>query len=1742
MTPGANPRGGPRSNQDGFGDDYVGQAYEQRLKPESSNSRPTGGILRRPRGHSFDDEYSSYSRDSSVDSLHNSAEWGNVHRVPLAGGEGSTSNRSGRMKRRSSMNGSARFEEEGNRSGRMQRRGSLNNSARFDEENTRSGRMQRRGSVNNRTNKKHNPFRNPVVFQEIQKEQEKLQPIAPKSSKKKSRRNSLGDSASSFGDDVLSQSERPSLIEKIRRRGSLDNTTGNKSNEALHSSYGENAWGHRSLELDLNTSFNASSSGLPLNFTSRSEKMARRGSMDDGDTARPLSQPEPSRRLGRMTRIGSMNDLLAAGTTQPLSQPEPTKRPGRMAKQLKPKRLKPLLQRLKPSSSETEAPLPQPALKRGASLDDMPLRSSMRMDRRGSMNDGQQPLSQPLASVEQVPLKSAMRPAKQLEPTRLKPLLQPLAPVEPSIASVPASNAVPLKSAMKRGSMNDGVSAKQQSLLQPLSPSEPSAPLKSAMRMPRRGSLNDSAPLMTMQPLEPSMPLKSSMRMTSRRGSMSGAGIESSSSDLSYRIVPTKFGLNDAPKTPSLHDSSSRMSYPKSALKSSLSDGPKSALKGKLTPLNDSTRSSRMSSLNDISGPPLVDGRGTAMGEGYCVPLKSMSERNARTSVTSLRGKEVEQSPLSKSERTRRLHRSPRAGSNYYSDRVSLNGSSSGMSNSLSSIPDVLETKNDSVSQLGGRPKRSAFSCDSGSDDSVTTFDTTDDDDQSLELDEMESSTRSAGIGDEIGVVSFEKSWSINNLAADLSVTDSFAASTLFPDRSQRSRTSINIPQGAMDAVEHSSVSYRDESNKLMRMEGDNWNEEEIQFHQDGESKENAYGSLHLRELATRPMTRISSLAYDEGDSLGFGHSANSMGLGNSTSSMGLDKSTKSITWEDETHGASYGEGSLGISHKRRARQSSLTWDEDSIGPGQSSKKSLTWEDDLDDGSEDGIDMYRDLTAQMMARLNQDDDSDSSLGDFVATSAKQDSDSEGSLGDFAEASVKEDSDTSMGDFVTSAAKQDSEGSLGDFVTSEAKQDSEGSMGDFVASAARQVSDSSMGDFVKASASHGASFARLNDNSTGRQRTSFARLNDSEGSLGDFAASAGSLPMKSCFKEGSSRSFDYTGSTDSDDGSDGLIRDDELFVDALSHKVESSAPAGFNQARTPRGQSDYTMGLSGKGNVPDLDRSTKSLTGSLRRSISSIPASAPAMNGSTDSFEITAEELGIYDHADRKNMKRALMNGSGSYQGSLVSCSSDSDEYAASDEFYESEDENEKRVKQGMMWGLGTMAIGAVVGWTVKLFRRATEEDIDLMDMDTIGDELARSMHASRSVCNSVLDESAHMGSDHLWGWASIGDGGASGELVLSALHLPGTETAIISAATGTAAPTATGAGAAAVATANTMAVTAAGKVGAVAVTTTTVIGNSALATGAGIGISAAGGSAGGTAGTASSVLAAFGFSGSSGSAAAVMGSTIGALAVAGTTYYSGYGLAVADPAAYAARSTCLHAEPDIQTGIVDIILDVSGMKGIEEAWGWMPFSDGEGDYNTTADKMKEFWEDLFAQTYNNITNDGCTELYERRVWDTNLTATDIDDSGTFLTTQWSVGVSCWESCPTEDPVFGADLRRMLEFDLDATTPMFELNSTIPWDNYIESNRTKVLISELDFRSSLETMIQDTAREAGWGRAREETDEEKADGAFAVTPESPEESPVEAPSKPLATAPSAAPALRPTITLMHNQIHLPKNPL
>jgi len=1292
--------------------------------------------------------------------------------------------------------------------------------------------------------------------------------------------------------------------------------------------------------------------------------------------------------------------------------------------------------------------------------------------------------------------------------------------------------------------MNDAVSTTTQPLsTQPL---EPAVPLKSAMKMARRGSLNDvsltSAPKTMMNENWgysssndlPQLPPRGILR----RGSMSDVATEPSSSELPYRVVPTKMGrmetLNDTPKTPSLHDSNSMMSYrlsSKTSRRGSLSDARKSAMKqaDKLTPLYSESHSmragGRLAQLNDIAEPPLSDAGLMGMGAGYCVPLKSMSERNERTTVTSLRGKELDNSPVSMSERSavsnsRRSFRSARTAGSYYSDRVTMGSSMSGLSTSISSIPtDVFDTYHDSmISHLGGRGASNrtnrTYSCESGSDDSCSSFGDSDDD-HSVHLDEMESSTRSGGIGKEIGIISFADTWSINQLAADQSLNDSQAASTLFPDRSQRSRASIRIPQGAMDANSvNASGHNRDGSSKLMRMEGDTWDDEDSlpEVHAEEEPKQTRRGSLQLNELVPRPMRRISSLAFDE--------SGDSFGLGQSSNSFDLDKSTKSITWKDEEDfGASYGASlgaSLGPSRRGTSRRSSLA-------SGTSSKRSLTWKDDslapassrsieLEYGSDDDID----FSGKPSTLLGFRQDSDRSLGDFAERplSGSPLEDSEGSLGDFAAASgVKEDSDGSMGDFAAAAG---------------VKEDSDSSMGDFAAAAAKQDSEGSLGDFASVAASRRSSFAGLGQGSDGSLGAAFNSLNNSDGSLGDFAGSGlSSGRMRSCFKEGSNRSLDFGESTDSDEDSlseesDGLIRDDELFKDALSHMVGSSTPIAFQETRSPMGRRrsigdrDYTLTLSGKGEeIPDIDRSEKSFTLGRRRSISSIPASA--LDASTrsraistiseDSFELTAEELGIYDHAHGKNLKLALMQGRDDDNGSFMSCSSE--EYASSDEFYDSDEEKEKRVKQGLMWGLGTMGIGALVGWIAKIFRKGGDEDgMDGLDLETLHDELGQ------SVAQSVLDESVNFtGSEQLWGWASLGDGGASGELVLSALHLPGTETAIITAATGgggaTTGGTAAGAAAAA-ATANTMAVTAAGNVGAIAVTTTAVIGNSAIATGAGIGLS---GAVSGVGAAGTSVMAALGLTGSGSSAAAVMGSTIGALAVAGTTYYSsasGYNTTAAHPTfGYGTTYECLHPNPDIQSGIFRLSLDVSGMQGTDEYWGWMPFSDGTGANSTSPEILREVWEELFVRTYNNLTNDGCSEVYERRVLNANLSWTahtgHSDDSVAFLETQWGVDVSCYESCPTE-PIFGSELARFLEPATEAPTTINGTNST---DELYGSNPTKTLISPLEFRNLFETAVQEYARELGWGKPTEPENESIVDlgnGVFINLPPTPSEPP------------------------------------
>ena len=1185
--------------------------------------------------------------------------------------------------------------------------------------------------------------------------------------------------------------------------------------------------------------------------------------------------------------------------------------------------------------------------------------------------------------------------------------------------------------------------------------------------------------------------------------------------------------LNDIQKAP-LNDSSSMMSYrlsSKSSRRPSLNDAPKSAMKDRIPAYSQSMRAMRTTSLidpnleedatrinptgqlktphsaasmphrsartvaglNDISGPPLSSEGLMGMGGGYCVPLKSLSERNERTL-------QVDSSPLSTSERSnisnsRKSFRSARTVSSYYSDRGTPGSSLSG---SISSIPtDVFDTYHDSmISHLGGRgggsnrTNRSCHLSENGSDDSCSSYGT-EDDDHSVHLDEMESSTRSGGVSS-----GFNDSWSIHNLAADQSLCDSHAATTLFPDRSQRPRTSIKM--ASTDVNNISTDSNMDSSVELMAMEGDNWDDEHSQseIHLEDEMVPGRQKSLQVDELVPKQMRRISSLVFDE-------------------SSM-LEQSTKSISWEDESLGASYG-ASLAASHgpAKQSRRSSLTWDEDSIGAGHSSKKSLTWVDDN----------------------KQSDDSDDSLGDFAEASmsgspfslSKQDDDSDDSLGDFAQ---------TEGVTNTTALREDSDSSLGDF-SKPASPRSPMLRSSMRSSFARKEdSDSSLGDFAKP-ASPRSPMLRSS------MRSSFSFNQGSDGSLGDFAGNAPSKSSLLGLKQGSDGSLgDFGGEfgSDCDDGSiseesDGLIRDDEIFKDALSHMAESTTPIAFQQTTSPMGQrrsvGDYTLSLSGKGeNIPDIDPNERSITlgSSRRRSISSIPASAldaslPSRAISTiseDSFEITAEELGIYDHADGKKMKLAMMQVSDA-ECSFMSCSSgSSEEYPSSTEFYDEEDDKEKRVKEGLMWGLGTMGIGALVGWVVKLFRKSGEEDMDAIDLDTIHDELGQ------SIAQSALDESINFtGSEQLWGWASLGDGGASAELALSALHLPGTETAIISAVTGGTAPTSSAATAAIAATTNTMAVTAAGNVGAIAVTTTAVIGNSAIATGAGLGVSGAV-SAAGAAG--SGVMAALGLSGTGGSAAAVMGSTIGALAVAGTTYYSasGYNGTSVDGFDFA-NVVCpnglgLNPNPDIQSEIFQLTIDVSGMNGRRESWGWMPVRDGEGVNTTSGDVLRDVWEEFFADAYNNVTANGCSELFERRVLDANLTATthsgSIDGSESFLETVWSISVACSEICPSE-PIFGTELSRMLPPVTEAPIEAPEILGTKS-SEILGANSTKSFVSELDFRSLFETSVRDFASSKKFlnNNEPEEDDKDRVDvgnGIFIVLPDQ-EESPTEGPTE------------------------------
>lgn len=126
----------------------------------------------------------------------------------------------------------------------------------------------------------------------------------------------------------------------------------------------------------------------------------------------------------------------------------------------------------------------------------------------------------------------------------------------------------------------------------------------------------------------------------------------------------------------------------------------------------------------------------------------------------------------------------------------------------------------------------------------------------------------------------------------------------------------------------------------------------------------------------------------------------------------------------------------------------------------------------------------------------------------------------------------------------------------------------------------------------------------------------------------------------------SKSFGVSDDDSSSSESDGVICDDEIFSDAIQHMVESSTPPGFN----------YTLSLSGKGDINDIDQSEKSLT---------------------------AEEL--------------FLQHRGADESSFKSCSSE--EFDDSFSFYDSDQEKEKeqaeQIKDGLKSSLKEMAIGVV---------------------------------------------------------------------------------------------------------------------------------------------------------------------------------------------------------------------------------------------------------------------------------------------------------------------------------------------------------------------------------------------------------------------------------------------------------------
>jgi len=216
---------------------------------------------------------------------------------------------------------------------------------------------------------------------------------------------------------------------------------------------------------------------------------------------------------------------------------------------------------------------------------------------------------------------------------------------------------------------------------------------------------------------------------------------------------------------------------------------------------------------------------------------------------------------------------------------------------------------------------------------------------------------------------------------------------------------------------------------------------------------------------------------------------------------------------------------------------------------------------------------------------------------------------------------------------------------------------------------------------------------------------------------------------------------------------------------------------------------------------------------------------------------------------------------------------------------------------------------------------------------------------------------------------------------------------------------------------------------------------------------------------------------------------------------------------------CAHENPDMESEKIVFTLDIP--IGVVEI-------DTEG------------WEEIFAEAYNNLTDFGCDDLFQRHIDEGNvilLNATRqntteemkdslFDSTEELLETEWNVTVSCWEECPDE-AAFGADLgantrrRNMQESDADS-----------PVDNDSEENSDKDevqdelqnLINKLEFRETFEEALR---FHHGLGK-RKPGGSANGDGKSVDDEESSSDFPSDFPSLEPSDGPSSLPSEAPSV--------------